>query len=129
MKTLSIIWSLVFACMLLYGPQSFAAGDTEAEIKQSLIERVSAVDALKLSQKAGENNLGLLVQRAALNPEETALLNAENKDRRALYAILAKRLGLTVKVVGQGRAAELREKSAEGVWLQDPEGRWYQQKK
>lgn len=102
-----------------------AQGTDEAAIKERMIERIEAIDALKLAGKVGENNVGLLEQRAPLSREETELMNAENADRRALYTLIGKRLGLTRTVVGQGRAEELREKSAAGVWLQDRSGRWY----
>ena len=125
MRTLSIFFTLAFTCLLFTAPVAHAAGRDEATIKQSMIQRVSAIDALKLTKKVGENNRGLLVQRAALTPQETKRMNEENKDRRDLYAILAQRLNVTVTIVGQGRAEDLRKKSASGVWLQDPSGKWY----
>lgn len=127
MRTLSLFLSLIFATLFLVAPLTSAVAQSESELKSSLMDRVSSIDKLKLTEKVGENNLGLLSQRSRLTPDETKLMNAENKDRRALYGILARRLNLTVKVVGQGRAEELREKSADGVWLQDPSGKWYQQ--
>ncbi|MCZ6673031.1 MAG: DUF1318 domain-containing protein [Verrucomicrobia bacterium] len=126
MKKLSIFMSLAVTCFLLSAAQTFALD--EASLKKSIMQRVSSIDKLKLASKVGENNVGILTQRAALSADETTLMNAENKDRRALYAILAKRLKISVKVVGQGRAEELRKKSASGVWLQDISGKWYQQK-
>ena len=126
MKKLTLFLSLLLSTFLLSGTQTFA--QDESALKRSIMQRVSSIDALKLSGKVGENNVGLLAQRGALSNEETSLMNAENKDRRALYGILARRLKLSVKVVGQGRAEELREKSAPGVWLQDNNGKWYKQK-
>ena len=129
MKTLSLFLTLVFSGIFISASFAQAVDSDEASIKKSLMQRVSAIDEMKLAHKVGENNLGFLTQRAALTPDETKLMNDENKDRRALYAILAKRLKLTVKVVGQGRAEELRKKSASGVWLQDPtDNNWYKQK-
>ncbi|EDY83192.1 hypothetical protein VDG1235_2816 [Verrucomicrobiia bacterium DG1235] len=51
-------------------------------------------------------------------------MNSQNADRRALYTLIGQRLGLTATVVGQGRAEELRKKSAPGVWIQAPDGAW-----
>lgn len=126
MKTFRIpAFLFLFAIAFSFLPSSsFAQGD-EAAIKQRLIERVDAIDALKLAGKVGENNKGLLEQRAMLKPDETSLMNAENADRRALYTLVGQRLGLTATVVGQGRADELRKKSAPGVWLQAADGSWY----
>ena len=128
MKTTSIFISLILGLLTLNAPSTFAAERTETSIKQSLLRRVAVVDGLKLSGKVGENNRGTLTQRGLLSTDETRLMNGENRDRQDLYTILAIRLNLTVSVVGQGRAEELRKKSAPGVWLQDPEGNWYQQK-
>ena len=126
MKTIK--WTLiVFLAAIALGlsTDAFAQND-EASIKQRLLERVKSVDALKISGVVGENNKGFLEQRAALDPQQTKTMNEENADRRALYAILAKRLGLSVTVVGQGRAESIRNKSAPKVWLQDTSGKWYQ---
>jgi uncharacterized protein YdbL (DUF1318 family) len=128
MKTLSIFLSLALAGLFFSATAANAQADGEGAIKKSLLERVDAIDKLKLSRKVGENNVGLLEQKAALSPEEAKLMNEENKDRRALYTILAKRLNVTMTVVGQGRAEDVRKKSASGVWLQDRTGSWYEQK-
>jgi uncharacterized protein YdbL (DUF1318 family) len=125
MKKLTLFISLLISTCLFSSVHTFA--QDEAALKQSIMQRVSSVDSLKLAGKVGENNVGMLSQRGALSNDETALMNAENKDRRALYSILAKRLKLSLKVVGQGRAEELRKKSASGVWLQDDKGKWYKQ--
>lgn len=120
--------TLAFALFAFNGaltPVATAQGSDEAAIQQRMLARVDAIDALKLSGKVGENNVGLLEQRAQLTPQETELMNAENSDRRALYTVVGKRLGLTTTVVGQGRAEELRKRSASGVWLQDRGGDWY----
>lgn len=119
---LASLFALVFA---LAPSLATAQTNDEAAIKQRIIERVDAIDALKLAGKAGENNKGLLEQRSMLKPDEMKLMNAENSDRRSLYTLVAERLGLTTTVVGQGRADELRKKSAPGVWLQAPDGSWY----
>ncbi len=126
MKKITLFISLLMSTVLFSTVHSYA--QDEASLKKSIMERVSSIDSLKLAGKIGENNMGMLAQRSALSSDETALMNAENKDRRALYAILAKRLKLSIKVVGQGRAEELRKKSAPGVWLQDEKGKWYKQK-
>ncbi len=126
MKALSIARLLpLFALLLAFAPHSASAQSADEDaIKQRIIERVDQVDALKLAGKVGENNSGLLEQRAMLKPTETQLMNAENADRRALYTLVGQRLGLTATVVGQGRAEELRKKSAAGVWIQAPDGTW-----
>ncbi len=126
MKTINWTLLAIIAAFTIALPTDAYAQKDEASIKQRILERVNSVDALKISGAAGENNKGYLEQRAALNPQQTKTMNEENSDRRALYSTLGKRLGLSVTVVGQGRAESIRNKSAPKVWLQDPSGKWYQ---
>ncbi|MDE0768234.1 MAG: DUF1318 domain-containing protein [Opitutaceae bacterium] len=127
MKNIRLTLSLIvtFAALALL-PQSANAQAEEDSITQRILQRISAVDELKIKAFAGENNKGLLEQRAMLAPAQTKLMNDENADRKALYAILAKRLGLSVSVVGQVRAESIRKKSAPKVWIQEPSGKWIQ---
>ena len=104
---------------------SVLAAEDQSAIQKRMMERVDSIDTLKTKALIGENNKGFLEQRGPLKPNQTAILNAENADRKALYAILAERLDLTISVVGQGRAEDLRKKSAPGVWLQKSTGEWY----
>ena len=127
MKTIRwtlFLFTLLFAAAL--APQQASAQADENTIKQRILQRVGSVDELKIKGLVGENNKGLLEQRAMLAPAQTKTMNDENADRKALYAVLAKRLGLSVTVVGQGRAESLRKKSASGVWIQEPSGKWVQ---
>lgn len=117
----------IIFCLLLaagFAAPTFAQDD-QAAVQERMKGRIAQVDAMKVAGVVGENNKGFLEQRAALNAEQTTVLNAENADRRALYTILAGRLGLSVAVVGEQRAANVRERSAAGVWLQGPDGAWF----
>lgn len=125
MSKQTLLFSLVLALSSIFSISLQAADTEEAAIKERIIERLESIDTLKLAGKVGENNVGLLEQRSMLAPAETKTMNEENADRRSLYTILGKKLGLTMSVVGQGRAEELRKKSAVGVWLQDRSGNWY----
>ncbi|MFL3657883.1 MAG: DUF1318 domain-containing protein [Opitutales bacterium] len=127
MKTIQLTLSLILTlAALALLPQSANAQAEENGIKQRILQRVGAVDELKIKALVGENNKGLLEQRAMLAPAQTKVMNKENADRKALYAILAKRLGLSVTVVGQGRAESIRKKSALRLWIQEPSGKWLQ---
>jgi uncharacterized protein YdbL (DUF1318 family) len=126
MKPLSIARLLPLLALLLAFVPQFAAAQSADEdaAKRRIIERLEQIDAIKLAGKVGENNVGLLEQRAMLKPNETQLMNAENADRRTIYTLVGQRLGLTATVGGQGRAEELRKRSASGVWVQAPDGTW-----
>lgn len=101
------------------------AQESEDALKGRMQERLAEVVALKVAGVVGENNKGFLEQRGALNAEQTTLMNAENADRRALYNILATRLGYSVAVIGEQRAIQIRNNAAAGEWLQAPDGSWY----
>ena len=127
MKTIQLTLALILTlAALALLPQSANAQAEENGIKQRILQRVGTVDELKIKALVGENNKGLLEQRAMLAPAQTKVMNEENADRKALYAILAKRLGLSVTVVGQGRAESIRKKSAPKLWIQEPSGKWLQ---
>lgn len=123
MKLVHLVLFALFAVAL--GAPVVHAQDDQSAIQERMKARVPQIDALKLAGVVGENNTGFLEQRGSLTPEQTQLMNAENADRRALYNILAQRLGLSVAVVGAQRAATVRDRSAPGVWLQREDGTWY----
>ena len=123
MKLVHLAFFAVLA--VVFASPSLHAQDDQSAIQERMKARVPQIDELKLAGVVGENNTGFLEQRGSLTPEQTQLMNAENADRRALYNILAGRLGLSVAVVGAQRAASLRERSAAGVWLQREDGTWY----
>jgi uncharacterized protein YdbL (DUF1318 family) len=100
--------------------------ETESDVQNRMISRVAAVDALKTAGLVGETNRGFLEQRGRLNPEQSRVLAEENADRRTIYGMIASRSGLTIGVVGEGRAEQIRQRSAPGVWLQSPNGDWFQ---
>ena len=114
------------ALLLVLSPVYGFAAETEADIQARMIERVPTVDQLKTSELVGENNRGFLEQRGRLDAEQSVILADENADRHALYGIIASRSGLSIGVVGEGRAEQIRNRSASGVWLQGPDGEWYQ---
>ncbi|MEM9025813.1 MAG: DUF1318 domain-containing protein [Verrucomicrobiota bacterium] len=107
-------------------PSNAAAQDmSEPAIKKRALDRVKAIDGLKASGSIGENKAGFIEARGSVSKQSETLIKSENEDRTALYAIIAKRLGLNAKVVGESRADELRKKSAKGVWVQSKSGKWY----
>ncbi len=128
MKKITLFFSLSLLALGFIGSLHAKESTDEATIQSRMIERVSAVDALKKKGLLGEDNKGFLQQRGMLKPDEVKIMSAENTDRKALYGIVASRLGLTISVVGEGRAESLRNASAPGVWLQAPDNTWYKKK-
>jgi uncharacterized protein YdbL (DUF1318 family) len=114
----------LLALFVLLSSVSDLRAETETDIQARMIERVSAVDQLKTSELVGENNRGFLEQRGRLDSEQSVIMADENADRRSLYGIIASRSGLSIGVVGEGRAEQIRNRSAKGVWLQGADGSW-----
>lgn len=91
-------------------------------------ERLEQIDDLKQQGLVGESNEALLVVRGEIAPEQRRMVEAENKDRMAVYRAIAEKTGQPVEKVQRQLAAQLARNSAPGVWLQDAEGNWYQKK-
>lgn len=115
---------LTFLALLTFFAGAVSAYADSAQDRMR--ERIPALDALRMAGKVGENNLGFLSARTDLSPEAAALLVAENNDRRAVYARLARASGETVEAVGRQRALRIARQARPGVWLQNAEGEWYQ---
>lgn len=125
MKSLQLKFIPILLAIFALSASSFAQSNDEAAIKQRIKSRITAIDTLKTNSLVGENNKGFLEQRGPLKSDQTKNMVLENADRKSLYGVLAGRLGLTISVVGQGRAEDLRNKSAKGVWLQGTDNKWY----
>lgn len=95
-----------------------------AAIQQRMQSRLTTVDALKQREAVGENNRGFLHVRGALSADEAAVVAAENADRTAIYAELARRTGSNADTVGRTRARKIAAGSAAGIWIEDESGRW-----
>ena len=96
-------------------------------IKKRMIERRPTIRALKEKGLIGENNKGYL-EFVGSKKEKADVIEAENKDRKKVYAAIAKQQGTTVELVGKHRAIQLAKKAKPGEWLQDATGKWYQKK-
>ena len=117
---------------LLFVVVAFGLGSAvvRAEDRKTVLarmeQRLSDVDALKGRGVVGENNRGYLEARASLKGDEQGVVSAENSDRAALYASVAKEQGISVEQVGRGRAQKIAAGSKRGVWLQGNDNAWYQ---
>ncbi len=96
----------------------------EPGLKQRLEQRLPALDDLRLRQVVGETNRGFLEIRGKATPEETQLVEEENRDRSSVYEAIAARSETTKDTVGRARAKQIAVASARGVLLQDANGTW-----
>ena len=118
------IFALLITGLSLISTPVHAA--TPSEITARMKERLATIDSLKLAQKLGENNKGLLEPRGSLTPEERKVVQAQNEDREALYEYIAKQNNTSTSVVARQRAEQVAKQSKPGIWLQKPDGEWYQ---
>ena len=114
-------FALVFAV-----PQALSAADDAATIKKNMADRKPKIEALKKAGTIGENKTGYLeaMKDAKLEEADKKLVEDENKDRKTVYAAIAKKEGSTVDKVGELRAKQIRSKAAEGEYIQGEDDQW-----
>ncbi len=97
------------------------------DIKTRMKKRLPVVKELKAKGIMGENNQGYL-QFIGAKKEKADVIAAENKDRKTVYAAIAKQQGTTAELVGKRRALQIAKKAAPGEWVQDAGGNWNKKK-
>lgn len=115
------ILTLLACCLMLTGA---LFGQSAREIQQRMRERLPQLDALKAKEVIGENNRGFVEERGAGDASAAGVVAEENRDREAVYALIAKETGATPDAVGRARAKDIAARSRPGVWVQDEAGRW-----
>jgi uncharacterized protein YdbL (DUF1318 family) len=115
------IFLLCLALCTLSATAAFA--QNAGEIRQRMAQRLSQVDDLKAKGAVGENNRGLLEVRDG-GGNAAQVVAEENRDREAVYALIAKDTGSTADAVGRARAKQIAAASKAGVWVQDEGGAW-----
>lgn len=106
--------------VLLCSTLVFAAGE-----KERMLKRVPEINKLKSAGIIGEKADGLL-GFVKPSPGDEALVEAENKDRKAVYAEIAKNQGVSADTVAKRRALQIAEQAPAGHWLQNADGKWHQ---
>ena len=99
--------------------------ESAADIRRRMEQRLGAIDSLKAQEAVGENNRGLLeVPPSGKSGNAASVISDENRDREAVYALIAKDTGATADAVGRARARQIATGSSPGVWIQDEAGKW-----
>ena len=93
------------------------------EVKQRMIERRTVIASLIKDGVIGETHDGFLAFREN-RKDGKDLVEAENADRRAVYATIAKEQGTTPDFVGRRRAAQIAAKAKPGTWFRDENKTW-----
>ena len=120
-------------CLTVFGLLALTALNLSAQdlaaVQARMKERLPQVAQLKTQKVIGEDYAGFLAlvkTDAAATVRE--LVQAENADRKVVYAALAAKAGSDPARVGQQRAKELAERAAPGMMLQREDGSWYEKK-
>jgi uncharacterized protein YdbL (DUF1318 family) len=125
LKTTAAILAGLFLLAILVQAES-------AELKERFLQRKPLLEQMKSQEWIGENNLGFLIFRSAAgqSQENMQIVQAENEDRKTVYAEIAAKVNTNVSVeeVGKRRAVQIAALAAVGHWLQAAEGNWYQKK-
>jgi hypothetical protein len=124
MKQRTFMTILTFVLIGFFGAGVSASAD---DIKTRMKKRLPVVKELKAKGIVGEDNQGYL-QFVGAKKEKADVIAAENKDRKTVYAAIAKQQGTTAQLVGKRRALQIAKKSNPGEWVQDAGGNWNKKK-
>lgn len=114
----------IFSCFIIAILLMGAINCSAASVKDRMVARLPEINNLKSKGLIGENNKGLLEFRTNKKPQQ-AMIQDENKDRKAVYGAIAKKQGAQPNLVGQRRAKQIADKGSPGQWFQRPDGKWY----
>jgi len=112
--------SFILACA---GLAPAAADGLKARMKA----RLPKIQRLKAQGVIGEGSDGYLHLRRP-DPQAKALVEAENRDRNTVYALIAKKTNAPADLVARRRAAQLFSQAAPGHWLRRDDGSWFQKR-
>lgn len=119
-----MIRRILFLCLVLCTIAAPAVhAQSAGQLRQRMAQRLSQVDELKAKGAVGENNRGLLEVRDG-GGNAASVVADENRDREAVYALIAKETGSNAEAVGRARAKQIAAASKAGVWVQDESGAW-----
>ena len=125
MKTTRRLLTAVFSLLMLGALLSPVAAGELDDLKKRFKERAPALGKLKVAGKLGETDKGYVepVKGAELPEADKKLMQAENRDRRAGYDIIAKKRNISHAKVGQLAGAKKIKSAKAGEWVKQG-GAW-----
>ena len=106
---------LVCAALFTLAAPLTAQAQSARELQARMAQRLPQIDELKAAGALGENNRGYLEVREAKD-NAAALAADENRDREAVYALIARETGSSAENVGRARAKQIAAQSRSGAW-------------
>ncbi|SMC46025.1 hypothetical protein SAMN02746065_102186 [Desulfocicer vacuolatum DSM 3385] len=117
-QLISVGLILLFSLVFLVG------GAVADDVKTRMKRRLPDIVKLKSQGLVGENARGYLAHVTAKKTGYN-IIAAENKDRKAVYRLIAGQQGVTLEKVETLRALQIVKKAKPGDFLQKPDGSWY----
>jgi len=109
---------LLIVCLIISSHTALAAG-----IKERMKQRLQVIAELKEKGIAGETNRGYIGFVTDVSAWEE-VIEAENRDRKAIYTHFAKQQKTSLEVVEKVQARRKAEKADPGEFYQNPDGMW-----
>jgi len=109
---------LLIVCLIISSHTALAAG-----IKERMKQRLPVIAELKEKGIAGETNRGYIGFVTDVSAWEE-VIEAENRDRKAIYTHFAKQQKTSLEVVEKVQARRKAEKADPGEFYQNPDGMW-----
>jgi uncharacterized protein YdbL (DUF1318 family) len=142
------VFGIVAICVALCAAPAFAQEkqppqqqpDVRAQLKERMKQRAPLLDRLRVEQKVGETFEGLVEPVKASYGGEKAdprdpksqtiseVVDAENRDRRALFEIIAKETNVAPAEVGKQNGIRNLERASAQQWFKLQDGKWVQKK-
>lgn len=121
MKTMIQTLSAIFLSGILMP----AMADGLEDLKKRFQERAQVLSKLRADGKLGETDAGYVepVKGANLSDNETSLMQAENRDRRTGYTLIANKRGISATKVGQLSGIKKIQSARPGEWIKQG-GAW-----
>ena len=122
----------VLSLLLLIGIIScnmLRAAEEEDKAIQKIVDKLKSrypeLYKAKGEGLVGESHTGY-IESVKDNPSDDTkkLIKEENTDRRALYAKLAEKMGVTIKKIEERNAVRAFEDAEAGEYLKMPNGKW-----
>ena len=112
-------FTAIFSLFILGALLSPAIADELDDLKKRFKERAPALGKLKAAGKLGETDKGYVepVKGAELPAADKKLMQAENRDRRTGYDIIAKKRNISLSKVGQLSGAKKIQSAMSGEWI------------
>ncbi|MBD3421393.1 MAG: DUF1318 domain-containing protein [Chitinivibrionales bacterium] len=125
MKNIALVSLITSILSLCVGAQE------KATIKQSMKERFATITKLKAQGIVGEKTNGLvaLVDTENASEDASALIQAENTDRKALYQIIAEETETTPNAVAKNNALRIFKKAGGNELFETGDGAWKKKSK